>query len=62
MTSGHYSEVNKPNRCCPLIFVGEVIAVGRVSNLLSGVLQVLFQGQAHSITSCQLALLVKDEH
>ena len=57
--SGHYSEVN---RCYPLIFVGAVIAVGRVSNLMSGVLQVLFPGGAHSFTSCQLALLVKDEH
>ena len=33
--SGHYAEVIKPNRCCPLIFVGAVIGVGRVSNLES---------------------------
>ena len=46
----------------PLIFVGAVIAVGRVSNLMYGVLQVLFPGPAHSFTSCLLALLVKDEH
>ena len=60
--SGHYSEVNKPNRCYSPIFVGAVIAVGRVSSLMSGVLQVLFPGGAHSFTSCQLSLLVKDEH
>ena len=53
-------QVNKPNRCYPLIFVGTVIAVGRVSNLMSGVLQVLFPGRAHCFISCQL--LVKDEH
>ena len=29
-------------------------------NLMSGVLQVLLPGQAHSFTSCQL--LAKDEH
>ena len=29
---------------------------------MSGVLQVLFTGWTHSFTSCQLALLVKDEH
>ena len=46
----------------PLIFVGAVIAVGRVPNLMSGVLQVLFPGRVHSFTSCLLALLVKDEH
>ena len=46
----------------PLIFVGAVIAVGRVSNLMSGVLQVLLPGRALSYTSCPLALLVKDEH
>ena len=46
----------------PLVFVGAVIAVGRVSNLMSGVLQVLFSGWAHSFTSCQFVLLVKDEH
>ena len=40
--------------------VGEVIAVGSLSNLISGVLQVLSPGRAHSLTSCQL--LVKDEH
>ena len=34
----------------------------RVSNLMVGVLQVLFPGQAHSFTSCQLALLVKDKY
>ena len=51
--SGHYSEVD---------VVDTVIAVGRVSNLMSGVLQDLFPGWAHSFTSCQLALLVKDEH
>ena len=60
--SGHYSEVSKPNRCYPLIFIGAVIAVSRVSDLISGVLQVLFPGRTHSFTSCQLALLVKDEH
>ena len=59
--SGHYSEVSKPNRCYPLIFVGAVFAVGRVSNLMFGVVQALFQGQAHSFTSYQLALLVEDE-
>ena len=32
--SGHYSKVNQPNRCYPLIFVGTVIAVGRMSNLI----------------------------
>ena len=58
--SEHYSKVNKPDRCCPLIFVGTVIAFGRVSNLMSGVLQVLFPGRAHCFISCQL--LVKDEH
>ena len=42
--SGHYAEVNKPNRCYPLIFVGPVTGVGRVSNLESWVLQVLFPG------------------
>ena len=52
----------RPNRCFPLIFVGAVISVGRVSNLMPGVLQVLFPDRAHSFTSCQLALLVKDEH
>ena len=57
--SGHYSKVDKPNRCNPLIFVGTVIVVGRVSNLMSGLLQVLFPDRAHSFTSCQL--LVKDE-
>ena len=46
--SVHYSKVNKPNRCYPLIFVGAVIAVGSMSNLMSGVLLVLFSGQAHS--------------
>ena len=60
--SGYHSEVNDPNRRYPLIFVGAIIAVGRVSNLMPGVLQVLFPGQAHFFTSCQLALLVKDEH
>ena len=34
----------------------------RVSNLIFGVLQVLFPGRVHSFTSCQLALLVKDKH
>ena len=34
----------------------------RVSNLMVGALQVLFPGRAHSFTSCQLALLVKDKH
>ena len=53
-------QVNKPNRCYPLIFVGAVIAVGSMSNLMSGVLLVLFSGRAHSFISCQL--LVKDEH
>ena len=53
--SGHYSKVNKPNNCYPLIFVGAVIVVGRVSKLMSGVLHVLFPGGAHSFTSCQLA-------
>ena len=52
--SGHYSKVNKPNRCYPLIFVGAVIAVGSMSNLMSGVLLALFSGQAHSFISCQL--------
>ena len=60
--SGHYSKVNKPNRCNPLLLVGAVIAVGSMSNLMSGVLLILFPGQAHSFTSCQLVLLVKDEH
>ena len=58
--SGHYSKVNKPNRCYPLIFVGAVTAAGSMRNLMAGVLQVLFPGRAHSFTSCQL--LVKDEH
>ena len=49
---------DKPNRYYPLIVAGEVIAVGSLSNLMSGVLQVLFPGLAHSLTSCQL--LVKD--
>ena len=52
-------QVNKSNRCYPLIFVGAVIAVGSMSNLMSGVLQVLFPGPAHTFSSCQL--LVKDE-
>ena len=39
--------------------VGQVIAVGSMSNLMSGVLQVLFPGRTHSFTHCQL--LVKDE-
>ena len=43
-----------PNRCYPLIFVGAVIAVGRMSNLMSGILLVLFSGWAHSFISCQL--------
>ena len=49
-----YSKVNKPNRCYPLIFVGTVIAAGSMSNLMSGVLSVLFSGRAHSFISCQL--------
>ena len=52
-------QVNKSNRCYPLIFVGTVIEVGSMSNLMSGVLQVLFPGPAHSFISCQL--LVKEE-
>ena len=48
------------NRCYPLIFVGAVIAVGSMFNLMYGVLQALFPGQAHSFISCQL--LVKAEH
>ena len=56
-------QVNKSKRCYPLIFVGTVIAVGIMSNLISGVLQVLFPDLAHSFIikfiSCQL--LVKDE-
>ena len=43
-----------------IIFVGAVIAVGSMSNLMSGVLPVLFSGRAHSFISCQL--LIKDEH
>ena len=43
-----------PNRCYPLLFVGAVIAVGSMSNLMSGVLPVLFSGQAHFFISCQL--------
>ena len=58
--SEYYSKVNKPKRCNPLIFFGPVIAVGSMSNLMSGVLQILFLGRAHSFISCQL--LVKDEH
>ena len=58
--SEHYSKVDKPNRCYPLILVGAVIAVGNMSNLMSGVLQVLFPGRAHTFASCHL--LVKDEH
>ena len=58
--SGHYSKVNKPNRCYPLTFVGAVIAVGSMSNLMSGVLPILFSGGAHSFISC--LFLVKDEH
>ena len=56
-------QVNKSNRCYPpypLIFVNTVIAVGSMTNLMSGVLQVLFPGRAHSFISCQL--LEKDEH
>ena len=60
MTLENHSKVNKSNRCYPLIFVGTVIAVDSMSNLMSGVLQVLFPGRAHSFTSCQL--LLKDEH
>ena len=52
-------QVNKSNKCYPLIFVSAVIAVGSMSNLMSGVLQVLFPGPAHSFISCQL--LEKDE-
>ena len=48
-------QVNESKRCYPLIFVGAVIAVGSMSNLL----QALFQGPTHSFISCQL--LVKDE-
>ena len=58
--SGHNSKVNKPNRCYPLIFVGTVIAVGSMPNLIPRVLQVLLPGRAHSFISCQL--LVKDEY
>ena len=58
--SGHYSKVNKANRCYPLIFVGAVIAVGSMSNLMFEVLPILFSGRAHSFISC--LLLVKDEH
>ena len=53
-------QVNKPIRCYPIIFVRAVISVGSMSNLMSGVLQVLFPGPAHSFISCQL--LVKDEY
>ena len=52
-------QVNKSNRCYQLIFVGAVIAVGSMSSLMSGVLQVLYPGPAHSFIRCQL--LVKDE-
>ena len=46
--AGHYSKVNKPNRFYPLIFVGLFITVGSMSNLMSGVLQLQFRGQAYS--------------
>ena len=48
--SGHYSEVNKHNWWYPLIFAIPVITVGSVSNLMLGVLQVLFPGWTHSFT------------
>ena len=57
--SGHYSKINKHIKCYRLIFVVAFIAVGSMSNLMSGVLPVLFSGRAHSFISCQL--LVKDE-
>ena len=63
MTSENQDIIQKsinPNRCYPLICVGVVIAVGRMSNLMSGFLPVLFSGRAHSFISC--LLLVKDEH
>ena len=46
---------------CSLAQVLQVVHC-RVSNLMFGVLQVLFPGRAHSFTSCQLALLVKDKN
>ena len=47
--SGHYREVSKPNRCYSSKFVGAVIAVDTVSNLMSGVLQ--FYSQVGHILS-----------
>ena len=44
-------KVNKLNRCYQLMFVGAVIAVGSMSNLMSGVLPILFSGWAVSLTS-----------
>ena len=38
----------------PIDTIGAVIAVGSMSNLMSGVLSVLFLGWAHSFISCQL--------
>ena len=52
-------QVSKSNRRYPLIFVGAVIAVGSMSQLMSGFLQVLFPGPAHSFISCQLLVLVE---
>ena len=55
--SGHYSKVNKPNQCYPLIFVGTVIATGSMSNLVCSFFSQIW---AHFFTSYQL--LVKDKH
>ena len=60
--SGHYSKVNKPNRCYLLIFVGAVIAAGSMSNLMSGVLPILFSGLAHSFISSLLLMNESTEY
>ena len=59
MTLENQDIIQKSINPISLIFVGAVIAVGSMSNLMCGVLQVLFPGRANSLTSCQL--LVKDE-
>ena len=58
--SGHYSE---PTRWYPLIFAIPVIAVGRMYNLTSGVLQVLLKGTATlKASASQMQVLIKSWH